>query len=248
MPSQIITFKDTFMAAVGSGFSSFMQFIPALLGALVVLAIGWLISGVVAGVLERLLLAVRFEHVTGRIGLTEQLQRVFGSHFTATHICGLMAKWFIRLIFIQAAANILGMPQVIAIINSIILFIPNLFVALVILVVGGVCAQIIGRVVEASVTQTGVLRPRVFSLIARYAILGFATIAAINQLGIATNLLNILFTGLVGSISLALGLAFGLGGQSVAQDVTRNWYEQSKSGGARLRAVDTETPVQNKRV
>lgn len=244
MPSQILTLKDSLITGVTAGFSQFMQFIPALLGAIVVLAIGWAIAGIVGRLLERLLHAVRFDSVVSRIGVSGYLQQAFGPSFTGTHVMALMATWFIRLIFIQAAANIIAMPQVSVIINSIILFIPNLFVALLILVVGGIAAQGVGRLVGSAVSRSGLARSAVFSLIARYAIIGFAGIAAVNQLGIATNLLNILFTGLVGSIALALGLSFGLGGQGVAQDLTRNWYEQGKSSGARLNAVSstTQTP------
>jgi hypothetical protein len=234
------------MTGVRAAFTNFMQFIPSLLGAIVVLVIGWMIAKVVARLLERVLLSVRFESAVSSAGVSKYLQQAFGSDFTTTHALSLLAKWFIALIFVQAAANLLAMPQVTAIINSIILFIPNLFIALVIMVVSALAARVIGRLVETSVSRTGISRPKLFSLIARYAILGFATIAAVNQLGIATNLLNILFTGLVGSISLALGLAFGLGGQGVAQDLTRSWYEQGKGAGAQLKAVNPVGSTKNK--
>ena len=247
MPNQILTLKDTFVAGMTAGFTSFMQFIPALFGAAIVLAIGWIIAGMISKVLERVLLSLRFEAAATRIGVSAPLQRAFGTEFTMTHGLSLMTKWFVRLIFVQAAANILAMPQVTAIINSIVLFIPNLFVALVIIVVGALSAEAVGRLVAASVTRTGVSNPKLFSLIARYAVLGFTAIAAVNQLGIATNLLNVLFTGLVGSITLALGLAFGLGGQGVAQDMTRSWYEESKGASTRLKQINPPTPrIQSK--
>lgn len=238
MPNQILTFKNSLLTALTAGFATFMQFIPTLFGAIIVLVVGWLVATAVARLVEGLFHAVRFENVMARVGITNYLQRAFGSGLTVTHILGLMTKWFVGLIFVQAAANLLAMPQVTAVINSIILFIPNLVVALIIMVVGAWGAQTFGRLVETSVTRTGVASPRVFSLIARYAILGFAFIAAVNQLGIATNLLTILFAGLVGSVALALGLAFGLGGQSVAQDMTRSWYEQGKSAGTQLKSVN----------
>lgn len=241
MPTQFVTFKDSLITGVAAGFAGFMQFVPRLIGALLVLIVGWMIAKAIGRLLERALNLVRFESMVARAGVTGGLQRTFGPDATVTHAFGLMAKWFIRLIFIQAAANLLAMPQVTAIINSIILFIPNLFVALLIMVVGSWGANVVGRLVEPSVSRTGVANPRVFSLITRYAILGFAAIAAVNQLGIATNLLSILFTGLVGSVALALGLAFGLGGQSVAHDMTRSWYEQGKTAGSRLKEVGTST-------
>ena len=238
MPTQIMTVKDTIIGGLSAGFNSFMQFIPSLLGAVIILAIGWAVSGIFARFLEKILYSVKFENVVSKAGISNYLQQAFRPDFTTTHALALLAKWFIRLIFVQAAANLLAMPQITAIINSVILFIPNLFIALIIVVFGALGAQVVGRLVEASVSRTGLTNPKVFSLISRYAILGFAFIAAVNQLGIATNLLSILFTGLVGSIALAVGLAFGLGGQGVAQDLTRSWYEQRKATGSPLKPVE----------
>ncbi len=234
---------DSLWAGFMTGFNSFMNFIPSLLGAAIILAIGWLISSAVARLVEKLLVTLKFESAVSRTGLTGYLPQLSEGHPKASGFLALLTKWFIRLIFIQAAANILNMPQVTLIINNILLYIPNVAVAVLILVGGTMLANFISRLVESSVTKMGVSRPGVFAMISRYAIVGFAVIASVNQLGIATNLINILFVGLVGSISLALGLAFGLGGQGVASEVTRSFYENGKTTTARLRSVPGEKKV-----
>ena len=226
--NQITTIRDSLLSGFTSGFERFMQFIPALIGAAVVLIVGWIIAGFVAKLIERVLVATRFENAVSKTGASSYFQQAFGPNFTSSHVIATLAKWFMVLVFFQAAANLLAMPQLSALINNIVLFIPNVVVAIVMLVVGALVAQAVGRLVETSTSRAGVGRPKIFSAITRYAILGFAAIAAVNQLGIATNLINILFTGLVASLALAVGLAFGLGGQGVAQEMTRSLYEQSK--------------------
>ncbi len=235
MPETVVTTTQTLKTGLVAGFTSFMHFLPALFGALIVLAIGWFVSKLVATLIERVLVAVKFEHAVVRSGVHGYLPHR-DPPFSASHVIGQLAKWFVFLIFVQAAANILGMPQVTDIINSILLFLPNVLVALVILVAGVLGAKYIGELVEGATARMG-LQPRFFSLICRYAIIGFAAIAAINQLGIATNLINILFTGLTASLALALGLAFGLGGRDVAGEITRGWYDKGKDQQARLRSV-----------
>jgi hypothetical protein len=242
MPSQVTTIGDSLLSGLTTGFNSLIGFIPALLGAAIVLVIGWYLSSFVGRLLEKILHAAKLDSAAGRTDVSRYL--TVKDH-AASHAVGVLSKWFIFLIFIQAAANVISMPQVTAIINSIILYIPNVIVAMLILIIGALAAKFLSGVVEKSVAGMGAARSRVFSLIANYAVIGFAVIAALNQLGIATALVNTLFIGLIGSLSLAIGLAFGLGGQGVASEITRTWYEEGKaSGGGRLSSVSGGSPTE----
>jgi hypothetical protein len=133
------------------------------------------------------------------------------------------------------------MPQITSIINSILLYLPNVAVAMIILLVGAFLARFVASAVNAAVARTGLSQPNLFGLMAQYAIMGFAIIAALDHLGIATTVVNTLLMGLVGSLALALGLAFGLGGQGVAGEITRNWYQHGKETAARLRSVPKDS-------
>lgn len=239
MENMVATTGSSIWAGLTAGFSSFMSFVPALLGALLVLVIGWMVSSVFARLIGRAFQLLKVEPVLARSGVSNYMPTIEGKPVSVTDVIATLAKWFIRLIFVQAAANLLHMPQVTAIINSILLFIPNLLVSLLILVGSVAIARFVGSWVEGSLTKMGVSRPSVFALITRYAIIGFGVIAAVNQIGIATNLINILFTGLVGSLALAFGLAFGLGGQDVASELTKHWYDQGKSNRAQLKSVSS---------
>ncbi len=216
---------------------NFISFLPALIGALIILIVGWLISGVLANLIERALRAVGLENAVEHSGIGDFVRRS-GTKMTVSGVIAALVKYFIFLIFVQAAANVLGIPQLTEIINRIILFIPNVIVAMAIIVVGSLIARFLSGLVRSSVSGLGVGNPNLLATLTQYIVLGFAIIAAIDQLGIAANLINTLVYGLIGSVALAIGLAFGLGGRDVAAQITQNWYESSQTlaNAARQRA------------
>lgn len=217
--------------------NNFISFLPALIGAAIILIVGWLISGVLANLIERALRAVGLENAVEHSGIGDFVRRS-GTKMTISGIIAALVKYFIFLIFVQAAANVLGIPQLTEIINRIILFIPNVIVAMAIIVVGSLIARFLSGLVRSSVSELGVGSPNLLATLTNYIIIGFAVIAAIDQLGIAATLVNTLLIGLIGSVALAVGLAFGLGGRDVAAQITQNWYQSSQSlaNAARQRA------------
>ncbi len=208
--------------------TTFISFLPALLGAILVLIVGWLIAGFVARLIEKGLRSIGMERAVERSGIGHFIEQT-GTRWTMSEIIAGLIKWSIFLIFIQAAANALGIAQITAITNSIILFIPKLVVALAIVVLGSMLARFLSRLVFGSLSEMEVNNPGVFAKLTQYAIIGFAIVAAFNELGIAQTVVNTLLIGLTGSIALALGLAFGLGGREVAAQITRTWYENGRN-------------------
>jgi hypothetical protein len=157
-------------------------------------------------------------------------------------------KWFIRLIAIQAAATILGMAQISQIINSILLWLPNLVVAIAIIVIGALIARFVGGLVRGATAEMGFGNPNLMGGIARYAILVFAVIAAVDQLGIAETVVNTLFVGAVAAIAAAFALAFGLGGQDVARQITQGWYQRGQDASRRVAEYAQRRQVDSERV
>lgn len=206
----------------------FVSFLPALIGAVIILIVGWLLSGLLARLIERALRAVGLESAVERSGIGDFVRRS-GTRMTISGVIATLVKYFLFLIFVQAAANVLGIPQLTEIINRIILFIPNVVVAMAIIVIGSLIARLLSGLVRSSVSELGVGNPNLLASLTQYIILGFAVVAAIDQLGIAAVLVNTLLIGLIGSVALAVGLAFGLGGRDVAAQITQNWYESSQT-------------------
>jgi hypothetical protein len=221
--------------------ANFFGFLPDLLGAIIILAIGWILSGLVAKLIEKGLQAIGLERAVQTAGIGRFIEKT-GTRWTAAKIVAELVKWFIRLIFVQAAANILGMPELTDIINSIVLFIPRVIVAMAIVVIGAMLANVLSRVVRGSLSEMGSTNANLMAKLTRGAVMAFAIIAAVNHLGIAETIVNTLFMALVGALALALGLAFGLGGREVAGQITQNWYESSKEMAQKIseRANKTE--------
>jgi hypothetical protein len=233
-------FRDTSEAiyySLTSALIRFVSFLPALIGAALVLIIGWLISGLLAQLIERALKAVGFENAVERSGIGDFIRRS-GTRLTTSGVIAALVKYFIFLIFVQAAANVLGIPQLTEIINRIILYIPNVIIAMAIIIIGTLIARFLSGLVRSSVSELGVGSPNLLATLTQYIIIGFSVIAAIDQLGIAATLINTLLIGLIGSVALAVGLAFGLGGRDVAAQITQNWYQSSQTlaNAARQRA------------
>jgi hypothetical protein len=224
---------DAVMVSVTDALRNFLGFLPQLLGALIVLILGWIIAGLVAGLVERGLKAVGFERAAESTGITGFVQRS-GSNWTVSRILAEIVKWFIRLIAIQAAASILGMAQITGIVNSILLWLPNLVVALAIIVIGALIANFVAGLVRGATSQMGFANPDLLSAIARYAILVFVIVAAVDQLGIAETIVNTVFIGAVAAVALALGLAFGLGGQETAGQITQGWYTRGQEASQKI--------------
>ena len=224
---------DAVMVSATEAMQNLLGFLPALIGAILILIIGWIIAGVLAGLIEKGLKAVGFERAAQSTGIAGFIENA-GSGWTASKLVAEIVKWFIRLIAIQAAASILGLTQISQVINAILLWLPNLVVAIVIIVIGALIANFVAGIVRGSAAEMGFSTPNLLANIARYAIIGFAAVAAFNQLGIAPTVVNTLFIGLVATLVLAFGLAFGLGGQQTAAQITQGWYEKGRQTTPRI--------------
>ena len=234
MDTTVVTdWGDAVLVSATDALRNFLGFLPQLVGAILVLVIGWIIAGLVATLIQRILERVGFERAAESTGIADFVKRS-GSDWTVSRVVAEIVKWFIRLIALQAAASILGMEQVSQIINSILLWLPNLVVALAIIVIGALLARFVSGIVRGATSEMGFGNPDLIASIARYAIIVFAVIAAVDQLGIAENVVITLFQGLVIAVAAAFAIAFGLGGQQTAARITEGWYVQGREASERV--------------
>jgi len=141
----------------------------------------------------------------------------------------------VRLITLVVAFDALGLPAVSQILNTFLLWIPNLVVALVILVIAGLAANALADLVRGATSEAGVGSPNFLASVTRVAVWAFGIIVAINQLGVAPALINILLMGVVGALALALGLAFGLGGRDTAGQIVQDMYRRGQQAAPQVR-------------
>jgi hypothetical protein len=221
------------MSSVAAALSLLLAGIPKIIGFLVILIIGWLIASAIATAVAALLRAVKFNDLAQRAGLSGFVQNM-GVKTDAAGFLANVAKWFVRLIVLVTAFDALGLPAVSQVLQQLLLWLPNLVVALVVLVIGGLAANALAGLVRGATAESGLGSPDLLASIARVAVWAFAIVVAVNQIGIATALVNTLFMATVGAIALALGLAFGLGGRETAAQIVRNWYAGAEDAAPRM--------------
>lgn len=228
-----VDWTTALVAGVGAGLSRFLSGIPTVLGGLLVLLIGWLIAKAVGSLCARFFKAVHVDTLAERIRVNEFLQRA-GTRLKASDILGITLKWVVFLVFVDMAADQMGLGQVSAIVNRMIAYIPNILVAMLILGLGAFLGQLVSGIVRGAASEAGLRNSELLSKLASGAVLAFAIIAAVNQLGIAPVVVNTLYIGLVAAISLALGLAFGLGGRDTAARLTEQWVGQAQQTASQV--------------
>jgi len=227
VPVEDESFADTIGDSLRDSLDLVLGAIPRILGFIVIVAIGWFVSSLLARAVTGLLRAIRFDELMQRSGLGDFLAKMGTGTDPATMVATLV-KWLIRIVVLLVAFDTLGLPAVSDVMRQFLLWLPNLVVAMVILFIGGIAARALGNIVRGATAEGGFRNPETLSNVARTAVWAFAIVIAVNQLGIASNLINTLFTGFVGALALAAGLSFGLGGRDLAQKSLDNWYQQAQ--------------------
>jgi Mechanosensitive ion channel, conserved TM helix len=213
--------------SLATALSLFLGAIPRIIGFVVILIIGWLIASVLAAAVAALLRAIKFNVLAQNSGLQGFIHNM-GLRTDASGLIANIVKWFVRLIVLVVAFDALGLPAVSNVLQQFLLWIPNLVVAVVVLVIAGLAANALFNLVRGATAQAGFDNPDVLANIARIAVWAFGIVVAVNQIGVAQELVNTLFMGFVGALALAAGLAFGLGGRDTAGQIVQNWYNRGR--------------------
>lgn len=200
-----------------------VDFLPVLLGAILILIIGWIVADLVAWLIDRVLRFLRLPDLF-RTAKVEDLVKRAGSKLDTTGLIASLIKWVVLLATFIAAANLLNLETVEVFLDRILAYLPNVVAAGAILLIGAIFAHFIAGVIKGAISAANLAFVELVGNTAKYAILVFAFLAALAELGIAEQFLQALFYGLVGFVTIAGGLAFGLGGQGVA----REWMEKFK--------------------
>lgn len=234
MPTTPITnMGEAMMTSLAAALALFLGAIPKVIGFLIILIIGWIIAAALAGAVAALLRAVRFNDLAKRSGFSDFVHKM-GVQTDSAGVLATLAKWFVRLIVLVVAFDALGLPAVSQVLQQLLLWLPNLVVALVMLVIAGLAANALASLVRGAAAEAGLSNPDLLSNVARMAVWAFGIVIAVNQIGIATTLVNTLFMGFVAALALALGLSFGLGGRETAAEIVRNWYTRGQQAAPKL--------------
>lgn len=206
------------IGALATGLGRIVAAIPSFIGAIVILLIGWGVGKLVQALVTRGLKAVHFDQLTEHAGINSALKRAEVKTDPAG-ILGIIAYWFVFLLAINAAVGVLGIAALSTLMGAVILYLPRVFAALLILVVGAWAASFLGRITTASASTARVTYASILGSVVQGVVLFFAFAIALDTLGLTFPFLTTAFAIIVGGLALAIAIAFGLGGRDYASDI-----------------------------
>jgi len=201
----------------------FGELIPSLLGALIIVFAGYLLAKLLERIVDSALRRIGLNNMLARGGVMEAVERS-GAHFNPTRVLANLVFWLVMFAVILVAANALGLESLASVFGELVSYIPSVIAAIVIILVGIVLGQFVGGLIAAS---AGALHGgRALARLGSGGVILLAVFMALQELGIASDIVTTAFAILFGAIALALSLAFGLGNRELAGEITREWYER----------------------
>ncbi len=200
--------------AIQLSLRSFTLFLPNFLGGLLIFAIGLIVAQIARRVLTSIFDFFKFDVLIKKTKLASGNEVNIWKEILVE-----LLGWSVVILFLIPAAEVWGLSQVTVVLNQLLFYLPNVLVAVIVGFIGLVFANLVSDVVRHSVRTVGSTSANTLAALARYSIVFFTVLIVLNQLGIAQDLIRILFTGIVTMIAIAGGLAFGLGGKDLAREI-----------------------------
>jgi small-conductance mechanosensitive channel len=207
--------------------NSVLQTLPNIIWALIVLVVGWVVCDLIGKIVGRILKNLKVDSWSERVGLRETLEKA-EIRVNLADLIGYLVKWILFILVISIVAEILALEQFTVLLQKVLGWLPNLVVAVLILVVGFLLADILDKLIRASAKGVGLKFSEILGILVRWGIYVFVVLIALFQLGIGRELIKIIFFGVVTTLSLAFGLAFGLGGKDVAKEILEELKKRVK--------------------
>jgi len=206
---------------------SSVGFLPFLISALVVFIVGLVVASGLAALVERLFSTIRLDHIMKELGFEQHFERA-GLKMQASKFLGQLVFWFLVVAFLLAAADILGLTALSLFLRDVLLYIPNIVVAVLIMLAAVVIAKFARVTVKASVMSARLPSAHFLGALTWWVIVIFGLLASLSQLNIAPAIVNSIITGVIAMLALAGGLAFGLGGKDYAAHVMSRLKDYSE--------------------
>ena len=205
----------------------FLVFLPNLIGALLILIIGWIIASGLDRLVTQILKQIRLDAALNKVGVRGFFKKA-GVDFETSDFIGGLVRWTILLVSFLAAADVLGLAKVTDFLNEILGYVPNIFVAVAIMLIGMLAANFFAHIVRGTVGIAKIKSANFLATVTRWVIWIFTILVALNQLGVASLIINYLMMAIFFMIALAGGLAFGLGGQKAASETLEDFRKEIK--------------------
>ncbi len=196
----------------------FARFIPSVIGAIIVFIVGLIVASGLGTLVEKIFDALKLDSLLGKLGIEPFFERA-GLRLRASRFLGQIVNWFLIIAFLLAASDILGLTGVSMFLRDVLAYIPNIAVAVLVMLAAVVLANFLCRVVTASVSSAKLHGAHFLGSLTWWSVVLFGLLAALDQLRIAPIIVQSLVTGLIAMLALAGGLAFGLGGKEYASQL-----------------------------
>ena len=223
-----IEWKNLVIEPVTQMLTRIMAYLPVLLGALIILIVGWLVAKAIRRLVDWLLKTVRFDSLADKAGISEILRKG-DLKISAREVVSSIVYWLVIIMVLVMTVDALGLPKSSDILESLFAYIPKVIAALLVLIVAMFLASFVSGIVRTAAGNANLPKPEILAGICRWAIIIFAVTISLEQLGIAPLLVTATFNIVLGSICLALALAFGLGGKDAAAKYLEE-LRQKRSG------------------
>ncbi|MEX0931732.1 MAG: hypothetical protein WDZ88_03195 [Candidatus Paceibacterota bacterium] len=212
------TWSDVLVTSFAELWIGIATFIPNLIAAIAILILGWVVGLLIGRLVEQVLKSLKVDQALRAAGGEELLSKAGFSLNTGGFVGGLI-KWFIIIAFLVASLDVLGLNTATTYLtNNILPVIPNIIISVLIVLAAAVIAEALQNIVVAALSSAGYKSAKLFGAITRWSIWILGIFVALDQLSIAQTLISSLINGVVVAFSLAIGLAFGLGGQDAARE------------------------------
>ncbi|HYN83279.1 MAG TPA: mechanosensitive ion channel [Gemmatimonadaceae bacterium] len=215
-----------FSERLQESFAQLYRYVPALFGAMVILFAGYLLARLFEKGAEKVLRKIKFNQLLERGGVMDAVERA-GSHLNPTRIAASIIFWFVMFTVMLVAANALGLQSLANVFSELVSYIPSVIAAIVIIIVGIVLGGFVGGLIMAS--AGGLHGGPTLSRVGKGGVIVLAVFMALQELGVANEIVTTAFAILFGAVALALALAFGLGNRDLAAQVTREWYQRYRA-------------------
>jgi hypothetical protein len=219
----VIEWKNLIIEPVSQMLTRIMAYLPVLLGALVILIVGWFVARAIKRIVDWLLKLIRFNTLADKAGISEILKKG-NLEISAGEVISRLVYWLIVIMVLVMAVDALGLPKASDVLASLFAYVPKVIAALLVLVVAMFLASFVSGIVRTAAGNASLPKPEMFAGVSRWAIIIFAVTISLEQLGIASLLVTTTFNIILGGVCLALAIAFGLGGK----DIVAKYLEELK--------------------
>ncbi len=231
------TFFGRVVDAFQTTIDSVIEFLPEILAALLVLIVGWIIAVLLGKLVRKLLSLTQVDKALDKVGF-RQLRGETGLELSVARFVGDLVKWFLVIVSVLAAADILQLNEISGFLRSILLYFPNVVVAVVIVIIGVLVGNFVQKVVHGAGRTAKLPSIPLIAAFARWSVIIFSVLAAWVQLQVAASLIQILFTGIVAMLAIAGGLAFGLGGKNYAEHLMNKFRHTAETDYAHRKEAE----------